>query len=424
MPLLAFSFMLIVGALGIGIDLMRDVETAQQLEFAAQQAALYGVTFAVDQNGQFTNWNASAPAITNAIVSQSARFGWPAQFGPVGKVWSKPVTFAGNDVALRVNPQDATESFVDVTADRSGTDSLRQFFWPIFLTRLPASSQAQNSITVSSHQLAEVFSQPATRVGAGAPAGTASLRSTELAGFAVLPIAISNAQYASLVARSKVGAAVTIDLSTAASAAGPNHLKGGFVNLSATGSTGGAYYGSAQGDLAISQLESLLQYFSKNTQTNLAPAAVERGSQLSAFNPADPAFVRHQNEIRSAVIALPPLRNYILPVLAADPSFAGVNIVVGFARLQITGFSTSGQQVTQAICTLSDSVPLRNVSSATGMSTIAPNLGNQMQAPVAPFLPRAYRVSDNSLAPRTPGIVLAAALSPYKNPPLTQSPSF
>jgi hypothetical protein len=54
------------------------------------------------------------------------------------------------------------------------------------------------------------------------------------------------------------------------------------------------------------------------------------------------------------------------------------------------------------------------------MATIPPNLGNQLAPPVAPFLPRIYRAGDNSLSPRTPGIVYAPALSPYKNPPLAQ----
>jgi hypothetical protein len=420
MPFIAFSSIFFVGTLGISIDMLRDMQTAQQLEYAAQQAGLYGESFAVDQNGNFTNWTAAASSITNAIVSQSARFGWQAQCGPIGKIWSEPVTFQTGNIALRQNPQDATESFIDVTGVRTGNSSLKQLFWPIYLTGLPGTNQPQNQITVSSQQLAEVFSQPATRVGPGSPNNGQNQRATELAGFAVLPLAISNQEYAAMVTTSKVGAPVVIDLVSPPPAVAAGHVRGCLVNDSATGSTGGAYYGSAQGNVAISQLESLLQYFSNNTQTNLAPAAVEIGSQLNAFNPADPKFVARENEILTALNKLTPGKNYILPVIAKDPTFAGANVVVGFARLQLTGFTAVGTQITGATGKMADSVPLRNCSSVAGMATIPPNLGSQLPQPVAPFLPRIYRASDNSLAPRTPGLVYAPALSPYKNPPLAQ----
>jgi hypothetical protein len=420
MPFIAFSSIFFVGTLGISIDMLRDMQTGQQLEYAAQQAGLYGESFAVDQNGNFTNWTTSASSIGNAIVAQSARFGWQAQCGPIGKLWSEPVTFQGSNVVLRQNPQDPTESFIDVTGVRTGNSALKQFFWPIYLTGLSNSNQPQNQITVSSQQLAEVFSQPATRVGPGSPNNSQNQRATELAGFAVLPLAISNKEYAAMVTTRKVGAAVVIDLTTPAAVVAAGHVRGCLVNDSATGSTGGAYYGSAQGNLAIDQLESLLQYFSNNTQTNISPAAVEVGSQLSAYNPADPNFVARENEILTALNKLTRGKNYILPVIANDPTFAGTNVVVGFARMQLTGFTAVGTQITGATGALADSVPMRNCSSVAGMATIPPNLGNQLAPPVAPFLPRIYRAGDNSLAPRTPGLVYAPALSPYKNPPLAQ----
>ena len=68
MPLIAVSLVVFLAIVGISIDVMRDVETAHQLSYAAKSAALYGLSLATNSNGSFTQGSGQAN-ITNAITS-------------------------------------------------------------------------------------------------------------------------------------------------------------------------------------------------------------------------------------------------------------------------------------------------------------------------------------------------------------------
>jgi hypothetical protein len=185
---------------------------------------------------------------------------------------------------------------------------------------------------------------------------------------------------------------------------------------------GSAGYGSAQGAIAVNQLEQVLQYF-LNADNNLPPSAVERGSQLNAYDPNDKNFIAQQTTISGYLSRLPAGSTYILPVVKIDPTATSANVVVGFARLRLAknGVFLSAGKPTALIFTLGDSAPMRNATSATGIATVAPNVGLPMPASVAPFKPRVFDFTQNSLPVRLPGLVMAPALSPYHLTPPSPS---
>jgi hypothetical protein len=424
MPFVAMSVCLLMVTAGISIDLMRAFQTVHQLEFGAQTAALYALSLTTNPGGSYSPTSAQSN-IQNAIsVAQSNNWNY-AQAGPAGSPftstspWNLPVTFS--TVAFVPNPLDANEFFLQVTSQRSGIDALQEIFLPLAYVGLTTTSAPPGVQQVSPSSTVEVLGQPATRIGAGAPLNSLpGTRAFDLMRSATLPLAISNVQYAQIAPPAQPNVPYTIDLvasnQTEYTQPPPRgHIKGCLVNDASTG-TLGSYYGNGQGNVAINQLEGLLGYFgAKSGQQSIAPAVVEAGSQLNAF---DPAFLgARQSEVYGILATLPLLspqnpqspQFYILPVLQSDPSFTSQNVVVGFAwvRLQVT---YSG--VLTITCTLGDSVPVRNASSATGFSSIPGNTTNLMPPATKPFLPRYVEQNSNGVFPRYRGMVLAPAVSP------------
>jgi hypothetical protein len=404
-----------LGTLGLGIDLMRDFEAHRQLQFAAQSAALFGLSQATQTDGTYSIKNAQAN-ISAAVVSASQGNWNIAQFGPVNNTWSKPVIIDSSNVQFVANPIDANEFFTQVTAGWNGNNALQQFFIPLFFTSLSGKSVPNSVRFISTHSTVEVLGQPASRIGPGAPTTSVNQAITNFSGFASFPLAISNQQFVNIANPNQATTTYTVDLvsSTSVEFAGPappGHIKGCLVNLSSTG-IGNNFYGNGQGDTAIDQLEGLLNYFGARAFVpTIAPAVVERGSQLNAFDPANPAFTNRANEISQTLLQLGQ-RYYIFPVLASDPSFTKTNTVVGFARLALGQITfTAGMPVAITI-TIGESVPLRNASSATGFASIPTNTTNLMPAPVFPFGPRQFDTSSGGVSIRPRGIVLAPALSP------------
>jgi hypothetical protein len=408
---------------GIVIDLMRAFETFHQLEFGAQSAALYGLSLSTNANGSYKP--AQAQANIQAAIDTVAANSWNiAQAGPqngFSGIWSKPITL--NQAQFVTNPLDANEFFVQVTSARTGVDALQQFFLPLVNAGLPTKQVAPQAQRSSPSSTVEVLGQPATRIGYGAPLNSApGSRAGDLVGFATFPLAISNVQFAQISASNQ--AMMTIDLVSSPPSQTPTqkgHIQGCFVNVAGTGN-GANFYGPGQGNLAIDQLEGLLGYFrATSNQPPIAPAVVEQGSPLSAFNPADPTFSARLLEINQTLATVsPPPRVYIIPVLKQNPSFTTTNLVVGFAYLQlsITVPPNGTQPVAPTIiATLQASVPVRNASSAAGYSGIPGNTTNLMPPPsvappVAPFIPRQVDVATNGVIPAPRGIVLAPAVSP------------
>ncbi|MBU6455421.1 MAG: hypothetical protein KGS72_26860 [Cyanobacteria bacterium REEB67] len=424
MPFIALSVILLTGTLGICSDLMRDYQAVRELKFAAQQAALYALSLSTTAGGVY-----NPAGISSALLNSSLTINNVAQSGPgqSSVAWSAPVSFSQSDIVFFTNPADNNEAFLRLTARRQGLTALKQFFLPLLFTGLNSSLPASVQI-FNTAQTVEVLGQPATRIGAGPPAGQTSLaRDGDLYGCAALPLAISYQQFAALVAASATSSSVpvTLDLvssSSSGSKTSPGHIPAALVNLSATtGSTN--YYNSAAGALPVSQLQSQLAYFSSSSsapsQGVVPPTFVEVGAQLSAFDPAAPAF--------SAAKVLPltlslfnqlPSRYYVLPViagstpnLAASTSPNAVNTVVGFAYARIVSPNISPTSYS-VDAVLSVSPPLRNASSAAGMAALSTSSGGLIPASGAIFSPRLADPVSGGVTRRLPGIALAPALSP------------
>ncbi len=443
-PFIAMAVILMMGMMGVCIDLTRDFETARQLKFAAQSAAIYGLSLATNTDGTYTA-TAAMNNIQNGIL-QAGNNSWNvAEFGPATNavtsnpkpgIASEPVTFAAGDVQFVNNPLDNSEFFLQLTARRQGQDALQQFFLPLLYTSFNGPAP-QSVRTVSTHRVVEVLGQPATRIGAGAPLNSAAgTRESQLAGFAALPLAISYNQFAPLTNPALTNTQYTIDLVTSksAGAVAAGHIKGCLVNLSST-ANGATVYGGATGTTAVNQLLGLLGYFGAQTgQPAIAPAVVEMGSALFAFDPAQWSAAQQ----RAIAQALAPNNFrpglYIIPVLANDPNFGAVGVtgpnqVVGFAHLNLTSFTIANGVPTQATVLISDplsgsySVPVRNATAAimssipTGSLTL---MGSFLPANTGlvsdPFLPRTYDPVANTVSIRPRGIVLAPALSPRQIP--------
>lgn len=425
MPLIAISSFLLLGVVGICTDLMRDFETVQQLEFAAQSAALYGLSLATNSDGSYTVTSAQNNITTG--INTAASLAWnSAQSGPQNQVWSQPITFAGSDIKFvsNPNPNDASEFFVDLTAKRNGSDALIHFFLPALYTALPLTRSPNPLSTFSTSQTVEVLGQPSSRIGAAVPAAQQTgQRSLQLTGFAAMPLAISNQQFSGIALNSaSVGSTYTVDFISSQSAeytgaAPAGHIKGCFVNV-APGANG-SFYGTAISDSDISQFEGLLNYFgAASHQQTVPPNMVERGSQLNAFDPASASFIARQSDISQTLSQLPLQKFYIIPVLLNDPTFSGGNgtaitgnVVAGFAWLRLVSISPSTLTATFQV---GQSIPVRNATAATGFTTAGFSAGNLnlLPPPVSPFTPRTVDPSSGGMSVRPAGVVLAPAISP------------
>ncbi len=421
MPFVAVSMIFLLGTVGIASELTRIFETVRQLNFAAQSAGLYGCSLAVNSNGTYSVSGAQAN-IQNAVLTTGTAAWNQAQCGPTGNIfgttgsntaWSEAVSFAAADIQFVNNPLDASEFFTQVTARRQGGDALQTFFLPLLWlysnpigTKLPS-----GEFTAGTYQTAEILGQPASRVGAGGALTTST--SSSSATWAVLPIAISNQEFAAIANPSQTNTTYNIDLVSPNTTASSGDIAGCLVNVAAGTGTGSAYYGNGTGNTAINQLIGLLNYFAGNAGQSVAPAMVEAGSQLNAFDPTDPGFVSQQSQVTKA-LTNPNLPNkfYIMPVLAADPVFGSTNTVIGFARLNLDRVNVTGNTVNSITVDIGESVPIYNTSCVGGLSAIPGNTSNLLPAPVAPFLPRQYDPTTGGVTARPRGIILAPALSP------------
>lgn len=422
LPLIALALIVIAGFLAITIDLMRNFQTVRQLQFAADSAAIYGLSYATDSDGSYTMSDAQSN-IAAAIKSAGLNSWNSAQSGPdaANDNWQAPVTFSDADITFvsNPNPQDSAAFFVQLKARRDGDSALKQFFLPAVYAAgtLTGGSIPSGVNQVNTYRISEVVGQPAARIGAGAPLDSpGDSRAAELVGFAALPLAVSNQQFAAIADPTQTGTTYTVDLVDSASAeyageAPSGHVKGCLANLAAVGDNM-TYYGTAQGDLAIDQLEGLLNYFGATTlQTTLSPGIVERGAMLAGFDPGDPTFQARKGEI-SAALAQIPQRYYLVPVTRNDPSFSQGNEVVGFARLKLNGVNVVNGAPVSLSFDIGESVPVRNASFANGLPSVPSAGGSLMPAPVAPFLPLQIDPDTNGLTPRPRGVVLAPAISP------------
>lgn len=417
LPFFVVGILLLMAFLSFATDVMRNFLAVQQLEFAAEAAALHAYAQSSNSDGTYTN----AEAMQNMQAALSTSSGvapWNiAQTGPqeLTGPYESGVTVDSNDISFPQNPLDQQEILLRVTTRRQGQDALRFFFLPtiyamdfMFGGQTPAASKSAEP-----YRTIEVMGQPASRIGAGAPRNGAQ---ESLAGFAGLPIAISYAQFEQASSPSESNLNYQIDIldstkPTPSLTAG--HIRGSFVNVTATGDNL-TYYGDGQGNNSINQLVASWKYFwPTEDQTAMAPALLERGSQLSCFDIGDQAFQQRKQEVIDALKQVPN-RHFIVPVIESDPSAGTRKKIVGFARFKlIRAVDTAGSNF-DFVLQIADSVVLRNASSAHSLASVPSNTGSIMPAPPkeGPFDTRVYFPDQDGISQRPRGVVLAPVLSP------------
>jgi hypothetical protein len=413
-PMVAFSLMIVIAFMSFAMDVMRTALTTRKLQFAAQVAALSGYSYAADQNGSYTDATARQNIRNRVLVTASNSWNL-APSGPNGDVVQSPVSFTDDDIVILDNPSDPGDLIVQVKARRDGTDSLTNFLMPAVYAFGGAPLGVEKS---RPFRVAEIVGQPASRIGAGAPIDAPSgTRNAELIGCATLPIAISNTQFASLSNSNNATTNIIVDLVRSdspdfASAPAAGHVRGALVNVAASG-TSAQYYGGGQGSLAIDELIKLVTYFTPTPGINwLAPGVVERGSQLSSFDPADTTFNERKSELVGKLALLTTGRTYIVPVVSANPDYANKSVVVGFARLTLVKAVNAGSSDFEIEFAIPQSAPMRNAAAASGIAAIPRGATVRLPAPIAPFKARAWLPLTNGIEARPRGIVLAPSISP------------
>lgn len=422
LPFFVVGLLVLVAFLSFAVDVMRNILAVQQLEFAAEAAALHAYAQSANGDGSYT----AAQAMQNmqdALASSSGSAPWnTAQSGPeeLNGAYESGVSIDSSDISFPQNPLDANEIFLRVTARRQGQDALRFFFLPaIYAMDFLASGQIPaSSKSAEPYRTIEVMGQPASRIGAGSPRGSANSQG-RLSGFAVLPIAISYSQFQQASSASESNQNYQIDLldsSNPSPALSAGHIRGSFVNITATGDNL-TYYGDGQGNNAISNLVSSWKYFYLGEEQGaIAPALVERGSQLNCFDVGDSVFQVRKQEVVDALKQVP-TRYFILPVIDSDPSATAKKTVVGFARFKLVrAVDTTGSKF-DFVFQIVDSVVLPNASCAPGISSIPANSRRTMPAPQkgGPFDSRIYSPDQDGFSQRPRGVVLAPVLSPRQS---------
>jgi hypothetical protein len=415
----------IIAFIAFAADVMRTVHANEAIQFASQASGVYAYQSMFFGDGRRKSGSPEDSVIAS-LQQTSGGSGTPWNLAPAGPrngIAQTPVSFDPSDVTVIANPDsnDPNDLFLQVRARREGDDALDMYFMPAVFafSAWSGSSPPPNVGKATPFRVSEIITQPATRVGAGPSSGASSAEpGAGFAGFAAFPIGISNNQFLTLAKTATAGTPITIDIvnskktSTTASNR-PNHVSGSFINL--YGTNGLNYYGEGVGNLAISQLNSTMQYFAgAPAGAVLAPAIVERGSMVAAFDAGDTTFISNSANIANAASrGISPFRFHAIPVLADDPKFNQRNQVIGFARLELTRVirdTTSGDMTITAI--LGESTPMLNTTIGTGLASVPAVNGNAIPPAVAPFLPRSFDPSANAVGGRLVGIVMSPALSP------------
>jgi len=423
-PLAVFLIVVAVAFIALTVDVMRSAYTVGQLRFAAQSAALAAYGRQVLAPEEFFNPAQARQHIADTLARINGDLGeaaWNSALkGPDSSGESvSAVRFDADKVEFPQNLSDDQEFFVRLNVRRTGSDALQNLFMPLVF----AFGGGDSSVLTTDPQFSvDVVGQPATRVGKGVDRLTSDLSEQSKIGFAAFPLAISNQQFASIATSATPQTSYVLDVvknSTDVVPAG--HIKAGLVNLKAGNNID--YYAGVDGEVAISDLVSQINYFVPGTTPQVPPQAVERGAYLGVIKPQGSAYDNQLGRLSAALAAIK-LRpyNYILPVIKGDPAVgigpsgrSAANEVAGFALLQITDVVVNPSA--QAGPALSITVKL-------APSTVMPNccvdatrlsLQSQDAAPaqVAPFVSRTFSAAG-ALSRRPNALVLAPALAPYQ----------
>lgn len=423
LPLVVFSVLVVAAFLALTVNVMRNALAVRKLQFAAEAAATHALSLSTDAIGNYTPGGAESRALTALTASGGdAASAWnSAPIGPVdykSGPYNAGVAFGNENVQVTRNPADDSEMWLRITARRQGADALRMSFLPMILAINLRDGEALpgNAYQVEPWRTTEVIGQPASRIGAGAPRTDATAgRAAELAGHAVFPLGITLREFQLLANPAEARTRYIVDMQasnspTFSQPAANGHLKGYFVNVTATG--GANYYGDGSGNLSVDQLMANLRYFrvaADNTET--PPAAIERGGRLAWFDQADASVASRKAQIISALRQLPLPRHYLMPILRNDPQVGTRNEVVGFGRLRVAQAVNASGTDFEILVDVADSVPVRNASSATGMAAVPPFVGTLLPEPVVPFRMRRNIGASDAIEIRSRGIALAPAVS-------------
>ncbi len=428
LPFVIFTLGVTFASLAFVADVMRTVYATETIQFGAQAAGLYAYANAYnadgsDKSGQLEDNMLQALQEPNGANGT----GWnAAPAGPQNGVVQTPVGFDSSDVNVIRNPNgnDPGDMCLQLRARRDGNNTLMNMFIPfIFGANLFIGMPVPPGVGQSSpYRTVEIVMEPATRLGAGDTTNVAPVQpGLNLAGAATFPIALSNLQFKTASDPSQTITTYTIDIANSSATAplATGRIRGCFVNATATGGAQ-QYYGNAQGDQAVNQLYNNLGYFlSGSGGSGIASGIVERGSQLPAFDTTDAKFVSRAQQITdrlNQLIASAPKRFYALPVVSSDPVPNKTNQVIGFARMQLLNAKNTSGVIT-VTANIGESRPMANASVGTALRTVpattgavAPALTAQQQE----FAGRAFNVSDNTIAARPRGVVMAPSLSPRR----------
>ena len=418
MPFIAFGVIAMLGMLGISTDLMDDFQTVHQLDFAARAAAIYGLSRGLSYQHQPNDGSYSlASAQTNIInaITNGPSAGNAWNIAPAGvKGSNAAVTFQASNVAITTFNNDPGDLAVQLTAQRTGTNALSQFFLPLLYTSLSAVGVPVGAKTFSTNRAVVVVGQPATRIGAGAALSLSTDQTLgDLVGFASLPLAISNNEFKTYANPSQIGVnPYTINIASQPTA-GTNTITACLTNVSMP--SGNSTYGTATNSAGdVGQLQGLLNYF-LGLQANQLPAVVECGSVLNAYN-----FSSLSQTQQSTIVGLlqqlaaQTTNYYIVPVISADPIFPATGPiqvqVVGFAYLQLTNVTNTNGTLTITAKIPDGRLTVVPNATCTTISSMAQNAGSTMFTanPPIPFTPRTFNPTSTTMSSlRYRGVVFA-----------------
>lgn len=415
LPLALFLVFVGIAFAALTVDVMRSTYNVQILKFAGKTAALAAYASQIKETSDLYDGNTAKNNIADALNEISGQgnntIAWhQALCGPdngQNNSGSSAVQFSADKIEFPANQQDSNEFFLTLKVRREGVDALRQFFMPLVFALNSSVNPKSDEFSLLSPVIdVEVAAQPATRIGAGVSRLDADLEKRKLAGFAAMPIALSNLQYAAIAQAPP--ALVTIDLDNAAAAPAAGHIKAALVNLS--GGTGNSYFGDAQGNKAVTDAISNLKYFIKGDTTAIPPKAVERGMILSAIDHESAAFTSQKANLTAIVNTLNSQKFlYMFPVMKGNPvpgTRSGQHEVLGFALFQLQSMAVDPAAGTALALTVKpvSSIVMPNVCHAAAAYD-----GSALAQATAPFTTRVL-AGEHSMAPKKISMVMAPSL--------------
>ncbi|MBX9696092.1 MAG: Tad domain-containing protein [Cyanobacteria bacterium] len=417
LPLFVFLITLMVATLAFAADVTRTIYAGVRLQAAVESAALGALSYATNSDGSYSQSQAEQN-ITRVLGIAGGEDGHAWNSAPSGPDTSSGISetevrFNQQDIIFATNPADPQDLLLQLTGRREEQDSIALFFLPaIFaspssVNRIPDEARRSRLFRV-----AEVISQPASRIGAGPPRDSApGTRAAELSGSAVFPLALSNEQFQAAALSTDTPKSLMVEVERdAALLPSGTLLRGAFANVATTNGSN-ANHGGSNSDHDVSELIGLLRYFgSSQSGSVVAPGVVERGSFLNAFSTRGQNLLSRLSELKECLRAIPLNRVFIFPVVRTDPRETA-NEVVGFARFRVVRWLDTDGKIS-IILNGADSVPVRNATHDHGHASFSTSPDHMLPPPVPPFSDRYLLADGQSISARPRAVAMAPSLSP------------